>query len=97
MDVVLGFRSAVQSPSAYLASAGNSSDLAHHILPPHFRSCPLLHYDEAITVWLQSHDQTPPVGSDAYKQNVGMLHMCQVWPNRFLMDVQIPSLVLAYL
>ena len=68
-DGGLGFRSAVHvAPSAYLASAESSSDLAHCILPPHFGSCPLLHYDEAITMWSQSHDQTPPVGSEVYKQ-----------------------------
>ena len=65
----LGFRSAVQlAPSAFLASAAASSDLARHILPSHLQSLPLPYTDEAVALWSQGHEQTPPVGSAAFRQ-----------------------------
>ena len=58
----LGFRSAVQlAPSA-------SSDLACHILPSHLQSLPLPYTDEAVALWSQGHEQTPPAGSAAFRQ-----------------------------
>ena len=40
-------------PPTYLASAESPSC----VLPPHFGSCPLHHYEEAITVWSQAYKQ----------------------------------------
>ena len=65
----LGFRSAVQlAPSAFLASAAASSDLAHHILPSHLQSFSLLHCEEAEVLWSQGLEQSPPEGSASYQQ-----------------------------
>ena len=65
----LGFRSAVQlAPSAFLASAAASSDLAHHILPSHLQSFSLLHCEEAVVLWSQGLEQSPPEGSASYRQ-----------------------------
>ena len=44
----LGIRSAVQlALSAFLASAVASSDLVHHIIPPHLQSSPIPNLDDA--------------------------------------------------
>ena len=65
----LGIRSAVQlAPSAFLASAAGSSDLVHHILPPRFVSSPLLHVSDALSLWSQNIDQTPPEGIASHQQ-----------------------------
>ena len=65
----LGFRSAVQLvPSALLASAAASSNLAHHILPSHLQSVSLLHCEEAVVLWSQGLKQSPPEGSASYRQ-----------------------------
>ena len=65
----LGFRSAVQlAPSAFMASAAASSDLARHILPSHLQSRPLPYTDEAVALWSQGHVQTPRAGSAAFRQ-----------------------------
>ena len=65
----LGIRSAVQlAPSAFLASAAGSSDLVHHILPPRFVSAPLLHVSDALSLWSQNIDQTPPEGIASHQQ-----------------------------
>ena len=62
----LGFRSAVQlAPSAFMAA---SSDLARHIVPSHLQSLPLPYTDEAVALWSQGHEQSPPVGSAAFRQ-----------------------------
>ena len=62
----LGIRSAVQlAPSAFLASAAGSSDLAHHILPSHLQSVPLPY---VVVSWSQGHDQPPPVGPVSHRQ-----------------------------
>ena len=65
----LGFRSAVQlAPSAFLASAAASSDLAHHILLSHLQSFSLLHCEEAVVLWSQGLEQSTPEGSASYRQ-----------------------------
>ena len=66
----LGIWSAVQlAPSAFLASAAGSSDLAHEILPPHFQASPLPHWDAAISEWSSGHDHLPPTGNDSFLQH----------------------------
>ena len=65
----LGIRSAVQlAPSAFLASAAGSSDLVHDILPPHLQNTPLPNLDDALLLWSQGHDQSPPVGPASHRQ-----------------------------
>ena len=60
----LGIRSAVQlAPSAFLASATASSDLVHHIIPPHLQSYPIPNLDDARAQWSQGHNLSPPEGS----------------------------------
>ena len=64
----LGFRSAVQlASSTFLASAAASSDLAHHILPSHLQSFSL-HCEEAVVLWFQGLELSPPEGSASYRQ-----------------------------
>ena len=59
-----GIRSAVQlAPSAFLASAAASSDLVHHIIPPHIQSSPIPNLDDARAQWSQGHNLSPPEGS----------------------------------
>ena len=71
----LGIRSAVQlAPSAFLASAAGSSDLAHHILPSHLQSLPLPNVAEAAELWSQGHNQPPPVGSASHRQKNWYVH-----------------------
>ena len=67
----LGIRSAVQlAPSAFLTSAAGSSDLVHDILPPHLQNTPLPNLDDALLLWSQGHDQSPPVGPASHRQKV---------------------------
>ena len=57
----LGIRSAVQlAPSAFLASAAGSSDLAHQLLPSDLQGTPLLHVAEGVALWSRLHSQPPP-------------------------------------
>ena len=56
------------APSAFLASAAGSSDLAHHILSSHLQSVPLPYVDEAVVSWSQGHDQPPPAGPVSHRQ-----------------------------
>ena len=63
--LVLGLLAAHVAPTAYLMSAlaASSFDLAHCILPPHFRSSPLLLLNEALSMWSQIRmKQTPHFG-----------------------------------
>lgn len=65
----LGIRSAVQlAPSAFLASAAASSDLVHQILPDRLHSIPYKIRDEALAVWKQDADLTPPSESSSHHQ-----------------------------
>ena len=62
------------APSAFMASAAASSDLARHILPSHLQSLPLPYTDEAVALWSQGHMQTPPAGSAAFRQKSWHTH-----------------------
>ena len=65
----LGIRSAVQlAPSAFLASAAGSSDLAHQLLPLHLQGTPLLHVAEGVALWSQLHSQPPPADTLSHHQ-----------------------------
>ena len=71
----LGIRSAVQlAPSAFLASAAGSSDLAHHILPSHLQNVPLPNVADAAALWSQDHDHPPPVGTASHCQKTWDAH-----------------------
>ena len=65
----LGIRSAVQlAPSAFLASAAASSILVHQILPPQFSDSVLPSFQEALALWTNSCNQSPPEGITSYHQ-----------------------------
>ena len=65
----LGIRSAVRlAPSAYLASAAASSTLVHQILPPQFSDTDLPCFQEALALWTNSCNQSPPEGITSYHQ-----------------------------
>ncbi|KAL5500326.1 hypothetical protein EMCRGX_G011871 [Ephydatia muelleri] len=65
----LGIRSAVRlAPSAYLASAAASSTLVHQILLPQFSDTDLLCFQEALALWTNSSNQSPPEGITSYHQ-----------------------------
>ena len=67
----LGIRCATQITScAYLASSAASTDLVQHIVPPHLRGIPLPYWDEAVVLWSEGHNQSPPVGSDQHHQKI---------------------------
>ena len=56
----LGIRSAVQlAPSAFLASAAASSELAHMILPTNMQPTQLSYVDEALVIWSQGYQEQP--------------------------------------
>ena len=56
------------APSAFLASAAASSDLIHHIIPPHLQSSPIPNLDDARAQWSQGHNLSPPEGSAQWHQ-----------------------------
>ena len=65
----LGIRSAVQlAPSAFLASAAGSSDLAHQLLPSDLQGTPLLHVAEGVALWSRLHSQPPPADTLSHHQ-----------------------------
>ena len=65
----LGIRSAVQlAPSAFLGSAAASSSPVHQVLPPQFSDTDLPSFQEALTLWTNSCNQSPPEGIAFYHQ-----------------------------
>ena len=65
----LGIRSVVQlAPSAYLASAAASSTLVDQILPPQFSDTDLPSFQEALALWSNRCNQSPPEGITSYHQ-----------------------------
>ena len=67
----LGIRSAVQlAPSAFLASAAASSELAHMILPANMQPPQLCYVDEALAIWSQGCQELPPNGIAAHHQKL---------------------------
>ena len=65
----LGIRSAVQlAPSAFLASAAASSELAHMILPTNMQPTQLSYVDEALVIWSQGCQEQPLTGVAAHHQ-----------------------------
>ena len=65
----LGIRSAVQlAPSAFLASAAASSELAHMILPTNMQQTQLSYVDEALVIWSQGCQEQPLTGVAAHHQ-----------------------------
>ena len=65
----LGIRSAVQlAPSAFLASAAGSSDLAHQLLPSVLQGTSLLHVAEGVALWSRLHSQPPPADTLSHHQ-----------------------------
>ncbi|KAL5505800.1 hypothetical protein EMCRGX_G007305 [Ephydatia muelleri] len=65
----LGIRSAVQlAPSAFLASAAASSELAHMILPTNMQQTQLSYVDEALVIWSQGCQEQPLTGFAAHHQ-----------------------------
>eukprot|EP00731_Ephydatia_muelleri_P021279 Em0013g1006a len=65
----LGIRSAVQlAPSAFLASAAASSELAHMILPTNMQPTQLSYVDEALVIWSQGYQEQPLTGVAAHHQ-----------------------------
>ena len=58
---MIGVRRATQlAPSAFLASTAGSSALISHILPDRFGGSVYPHVEQALFVWSESHDQSPP-------------------------------------
>ncbi|KAL5468951.1 hypothetical protein EMCRGX_G030112 [Ephydatia muelleri] len=65
----LGILSAVQlAPSAFLASAAASSELAHMILPTNMQPTQLSYVDEALVIWSQGCQEQPLTGVAAHHQ-----------------------------
>ena len=50
------------APSAFLASTAASTDLVHHIVPPHLCDAPLPNHDEDEALWSKDHSFPPPEG-----------------------------------
>ena len=65
----LGIRSTMQlAPSAFLASAAASSELAHLILPANMQPPQLSYVDEALAAWSQGCQEQPPTDAAAHHQ-----------------------------
>ena len=65
----LGIQSAVQlAPSAFLASAAASSELARMILPANMQPPQLSYVDEALVIWSQGCQELSPNGVAAHHQ-----------------------------
>lgn len=60
--------SAYLAPAAYLTPAAGSSDLVHHIVPPHFQSIPVPKLDDAMVRWSCGHDPPPSEGTAEQRQ-----------------------------
>ena len=56
------------APSAYLTSAAASSALVHQILIPQFSDTDLPSFQEALALWFNSCNQSPPEGITSYHQ-----------------------------
>ena len=56
------------APSAFLASAAASSTLVHQIPPPPFSDTDLPSFQEALALWTDSCNQSPPEGITSYHQ-----------------------------
>ena len=55
-------------PSAFLASAAASSELAHLILPANMQPLQLSYVDEALAAWSQECEEQPPTDAGAHHQ-----------------------------
>ena len=58
------------APSAFLSYAAASSTLVHQILPPQFSATDLPSFQEALAVWTNSCNQSPPDGNISYHQKL---------------------------
>ena len=56
------------APSAFLASAAASSELAHMILPTNMQQTQLSYVDEALVIWSQGCQEQPLTGVAAHHQ-----------------------------
>ena len=68
-DGGLGIKRAKQlAPSAFLASAAASSTVVNQILPPQFSDTDLPSFQEALAIWTNNCNQSPPKGIISYHQ-----------------------------